>query len=235
MLSDAFSGRQMFYVPHTLNPDAATSMFQELRFIRSQSRNLLRRYNTFSLSKAFQIIAERAKDGDLINGGHIDFPTVRKNIARKAKMITLMREPAARCRSEYEYCRDGYLKRGHFQRIDSGARQKAAAKYCFDGFLDYLLDRRECLGNVAASYLGWDGEEDLDTFHKDNLFHSGVLEKVEQFENGLSEKMGRTVRMPRNNISQPALDCDITIAQRRKIENIYPRDFELYEWQLARC
>lgn len=235
MLSDAFSERQMFYMPHTLNPDASTSIFQEMRFLRSQSRNLFRLYKTLSLRKAFKIIAERAKDGDLINGGHIDFPTVRKNISRKAKMITLMREPATRCRSEYEYCRDGYLKRGHLQRFDSGARHKAAAKYSFDGFLDYLDERRDTLGNVAANYMGWDGEEDLDTFHANNVFHSGVLEKVGQFQQGLSEKMGRCVQMPRKNFNRSGTEAEISHAQRRKIEKIYPRDFQLYEWQLARC
>jgi hypothetical protein len=235
MLSDAFSGRQMFYMPHTLNPDTATSIFQELRFIRSRSRNLFRLYKTLSLRKAFQIIAERAHDGDLINGGHIDFPTVKKNISRKAKMITLMREPAARCRSEYEYCRDGYLKRGHLQRFDSGARHKAAAEYSFDGFLDYLNDRRDHLGDVATHYIGWDGAEDLETFHEANVFHSGVLEEVERFEDGLSEKMGRTVRMPRNNFGQSECEVEVTREQRSKIENIYPRDFQLYEWQRARC
>ena len=90
--------------------------------------------------KAFEIIASNASDGDLINGGHIDFPSVRKSIQRKSKIITLLREPAARCRSEYEYCRNAYLRSNPLRRIDSSARNKAAGKYNFDGFLDFLLD-----------------------------------------------------------------------------------------------
>ena len=71
MLNVAFAARRTFYMPHTLNLDAAISRFQEARFARTRWRNLLKRYHTFSLQKAFDIIASRASDGDLINGGHI--------------------------------------------------------------------------------------------------------------------------------------------------------------------
>ena len=233
MLSDAFTGRRTFYMPHTLNPDAATSLFQEIRFLRTRARNLFRRYRTTSLRKAFQIIAERASDGDLINGGHIDFPSVRQNIPRKAKMITLMREPALRCRSEYDYCRNGYFRSGQLRRFDSGARHKAAARYDFDGYLDYLHEHRACFGNVAANYIGWNGREDLGSFYGRNVFHAGVLEEIERFEAGLSEKMRRRVRMPRINGALTAEHPDVTRAQRHKIETIHPQDFQLYEWQLT--
>jgi len=233
MLNEAFAGRQTFYMPHTLNLDAAISRFQEARFARTRSRNLMKRYRTFSLEKAFEIIASRASDGDLINGGHIDFPSVRKNIGRKAKIITLLREPAARCRSEYEYCRNAYLKSGHLRRIDISARCKAAAKYSFDGFLDFLLDWREGYGNVAANYVGWDGEQDLQAFHEENVFHSGALEESERFEHGLSEKMEMHVRMPHENNGQNDESYEITRAQKAKIETIYPRDYQLHEWQLG--
>ena len=233
MLNEAFAGRQTFYVPHTLNLDAAISRFQEARFARTRSRNLMKRYRTFSLEKAFEIIASRAANGDLINGGHIDFPSVRNNIRRKAKIITLLREPAARCRSEYEYCRNAYLKSSHLRRIDISARCKAAAKYSFDGFLDFLLEWREGYGNVASNFVGWDGEQDLQAFHEENVFHSGALEESEKFENGLSEKMRLHVRMPHDNYGQSDESYVITRAQKAKIEAIYPRDYQLHEWQLG--
>lgn len=233
MLDVAFTGRQTFYIPHTLNLDAAISRFQEARFARTRSRNLMKRYHTFSLKRAFEIIASRASNGDLINGGHIDFPSVRKNVRRKAKIITLLREPAARCRSEYEYCRNSYLKSSALRRIDISARCKAAAKYSFDGFLDFLLDWRESYGNVAANFLGWDGEQDLDAFHEENVFHSGALEQSRKFERGLSEKMRMNVRMPHDNNGLNEESYLITRAQQMKIENIYPRDFQLHEWQLG--
>ncbi|MEE8439625.1 MAG: sulfotransferase family 2 domain-containing protein [Micropepsaceae bacterium] len=233
MLNVAFAARRTFYMPHTLNLDAAISRFQEARFARTRSRNLLKRYHTFSLKKAFEIIASRASDGDLINGGHIDFPSVRKSIRRKSKIITLLREPAARCRSEYEYCRNSYLRSSHLRRIDTSARCKAAGKYSFDGFLDFLLDWREGYGDVAASYMGWDGDQDLGAFHEENVFHSGTLEQSQKFENGLSEKMNMRIRMPHDNTGVSEERFTITRAQQEKIEHIYPRDFQLYEWQLA--
>jgi hypothetical protein len=233
MLSVAFATRRTFYIPHTLNLDAAISRFQEARFARTRSRNLLKRYHTFSLKKAFEIIASNASDGDLINGGHIDFPSVRKSIQRKSKIITLLREPAARCRSEYEYCRNAYLRSNPLRRIDSSARNKAAGKYNFDGFLDFLLDWREGYSDVASNYLGWDGKQDLNAFHAENVFHSGALEQSQKFERGLSEKMNMPMRMPHDNTGVSEERFTITRAQQEKIEKIYPRDFQLYEWQLA--
>ena len=233
MLNVAFAARRTFYMPHTLNLDAAISRFQEARFARTRSRNLLKRYHTFSLQKAFDIIASRASDGDLINGGHIDFPSVRKSIRRKSKIITLLREPALRCRSEYEYCRNSYLRSSHLRRIDSSARCKAAGKYSFDGFLNFLLDWREGYGDIAANYMGWDSQQDLDAFHAENVFHSGALEQSKKFENGLSEKMNMRIRMPHDNAGENENHFAITRSQQEKIEKIYPRDFQLYEWQLA--
>jgi hypothetical protein len=233
MLNVAFAARRTFYMPHTLNLDAAISRFQEARFARTRWRNLLKRYHTCSLQKAFDIIASRASDGDLINGGHIDFPSVRKSIRRKSKIITLLREPTSRCRSEYEYCRNSYLRSSHLRRIDSSARCKAAGKYSFDGFLDFLLDWREGYGDVAANYMGWDGQQDLNEFHAENVFHSGTLEQSKKFENGLSEKMNMRIRLPHDNTGKNENHFAITRSQQEKIEKIYPRDFQLYEWQLA--
>nr|TFG54043.1 MAG: hypothetical protein E4H34_03020 [Hyphomicrobiales bacterium] len=233
MLNVAFAARQTFYMPHTLNLDAAISRFQEARFARTRTQKLMSRYHTFSLQKAFEIIASRAADGDLINGGHIDFPSVQKNMGRKSKIITLLREPATRCRSEYEYCRNAYQKSNPLRRIDTSARCKAAGKYSFDGFLDFLLDWRENYGNVAANYLGWYGHQDLTAFHAENVFHSGALEQSKKFEKKLSEKMSVHISMPHDNTGQNEEKYAFDRAQRKKIEEIYPRDFQLYEWQLA--
>lgn len=232
LLEAAFAGRQTFYVPHTLNLDRHVSTFQELRFLRSRARHLLARYGTPSIRKAFRIIAERARDGDLINGGHIDFPSVKRHLPRDARLITVFREPAARAASEYHWCRQGYLRVGPFRRLDSSARHKAAGKYSFDGFLDFLLENRDSYGNLAARYVGWDGEAPLNRFFDEHVFHAGVLEKSESFERGLAEKMGVHVQFPHRNGGEEQARA-ITREQRRKIEQIYPRDFELYEWQLA--
>jgi hypothetical protein len=234
LLESAFRGRQTFYVPHTLNIDGGISKFQELRFLRSRARHLLSRYRTASISKAFDIISESASDGDLIHGGHIDFPSVQEHLNRKAKLITIFREPAARCRSEYNWCHRQYLDSNLLKRFDSSVRHKAAGKYSFDGYLDFLIDHSERYDNIAARYIGWDGETALGAFFDDYVFHSGVVENSDAFERGLSEKMGVNVAFPRHNEAGKC-ETGVTAAQRSKIEQIYPLDYRLYEWKLAQA
>ena len=234
LLEAAFRGRQTFYVPHTLNIDGGISKFQELRFLRSRARHLLLRYGTPSIRRAFDIISESAEDGDLIHGGHIDFPSVQEHLGRKAKLITIFREPAARCRSEYEWMHRQYLDSGLLKRFDSGARHKAAGRYSFDGYLDFLLEHKERYDNIAARYIGWDGEAELRAFFAEHVFHSGVLDDSDAFERGLSEKMGVHVAFPRHNEAGRG-GAQLTAEQRRKIEQIYPLDYELYEWRRAQA
>lgn len=234
MLDAAFAGRRIFYVPHTLNLDAPDSFFQRFRFLRSRASNLATRYRTISVRKAFDIIAMRAADGDLLQGGHVDFDSVRKSIRRNVKMITMFREPAARCRSEYEYCRASYGSRSALARIDSSIRYKMAAKYDFDGYLDFLLDRKKDYGDIGARYVGWNGNEKLEHFFGKFVFHAGVTEHGAAFARGLSDKMGLPVALPHWNGGDAAKKTPATAAQRKKIERLYPRDMALYEWQLAR-
>ena len=233
IVNAAFRDRRTFYLPHTLNLDASTSSFQDLRFVRTRARNLLMRYRTTSILRTYELISNWAADGDLLAGGHIDFHSVREHIGRKVKMITIFREPGGRVRSEYNYSRQGYLARGLFRRFDSGMRHKAAGKYDFDGFLDFLLDNRALYGDVAARYVGWDGQENLGEFFARHVFHSGVLERSEAFEQGLSEKMGFKLSFPHENRAKKTYDSGMTAAQQSKVEQIYARDFALYEWQLV--
>jgi hypothetical protein len=234
LLESAFRGRQIFYVPHTLNIDGGFSTFQELRFLRSRARHLVLRYGTPSIRRAFRIISQSAEDGDLIHGGHIDFPSVQEHLGRKAKLITIFREPAARCRSEYNWCHRQYLDSNLLKRVDSSARHKAAGRYSFDGYLDFLLEHSERYDNIAARYVGWDGEKDLSSFFDEHVFHSGVLDDRDAFERGLSQKMGVDLVFPRHNGAEHG-ETAVTLEQRGKIERIYPRDYELYEWRRAQA
>jgi hypothetical protein len=203
-----------------------------LRFVRSRGRHLFAHYGTLSIRKAFAAIAQTARDGDLLLGGHIDFPSVRTHLPRKAKLITVFREPAQRCRSEYQWCRERYLSGGALRRFDSSFRHKAAGKYSFDGYLDFLLEHRDRYADIAARFIGWDGE-DLDQFFRDNVFHSGLLEDGGTFERGLTEKMGVPTALAHHNAGDGATQDGITCRQRAKIEQIYARDYRLYEWHLG--
>lgn len=228
-LAATFADRRIFYLPDTLDPDSQVSRLHRLRFYRSRFRNLFRHYRTFAIADAFGCISRDAKPGDLVMGGHIDFATVAREIARPLQIITLLREPLARARSEYDYMRRGYLKKPPLSRFDASVLHKAAGRYDFDSYLDYLLAHRAVYGDVACRYLGWNGDEDLARFFAANVFHCGVLERSAEFEQGLSEKLGLAFALPHENrvaVERPTL----TRAQGARLEAVYPRDCELYDW-----
>jgi hypothetical protein len=59
-----------------------------------------------------------------------------------------------------------------------------------------------------------------------------VLERSDDFARGLSEKLGRPFSLPHEN-REPAARPPFTSTQRTRLEAIYPRDIELYEWVLS--
>ena len=232
ILKCAFSDRTIFHLPHTLSLEGELSCAQALRFRRSQTQSLFRHYRTFDIAKACARIDRWALDGDLILGGHIDFSFVRSCIPRPMKIITLFREPGARCRSEYDYCRAGYRGKSAISRFDSTIKHRMAARYSFDGYLDFLFDHASSYGNLAARYVGWDGEERLNQFFDRAVFHSGVLERSDVFARDLAVKMRMPLEFPHENpTGTPAIE--LNAVQRAKIERLYERDFMLYEWQLT--
>src|SRR5262249_30301664 len=233
-LDSVFAQARKFYLPHTLDLDGACSRFQSLRFIRTQSRNLFKHYGTLCLHRAFEIISENARSGDLIDGGHLDFPSVRLNLRKQVKLITLFREPGVRVHSEYHYFRETHLKRNALTRFDAGLRPKIAAKYSFDGYLDFLLERRAVYGDLAARYVGWDGAQRLSAYFDDNVFHAGLLEEQGAFAQGLCAKLGMEISFPHRNVTAARPKELLTNHQRQKVAEIFPRDLALYEWQRER-
>ena len=228
-LAQSFSEARIFYFPNTLDPDSSVSPLQRLRFWRARYQNLFRRYRTFSLGAVSSHIRRHAKPGDLVMGGHVDFRTAKMEIARPLKMITLLREPLSRARSEYDYMRRAYSRKSRLNRFDSSVLHKAAGRYDFDSYLDYLWEHRHIYGNIACQYLGWNGEDDLAHFSAQNVFHCGVLERSSEFARGLSERLGRPFILPHEN-RESAVRPPLTTSQHAKLEQIYVRDLELHEW-----
>ena len=228
-LAEAFAGRRIFYLPNTLDPDSLVSPLQKLRFLRARFQNLQRHYRTGSMRSLWTRINRDAEAGDLLMGGHADFRTVRAHIAQPLKIITLLREPLARARSEYDYMRRGQLRKTPLRRFDSSVLHKAAGRYDFDSYLDYLFDRRAIYGDIACQYLDWNGSEEISEYFARHVFHCGVLERSADFASGLAEKLGRPFSLPHEN-REPAQRPDITASQRAKLEQIYQRDIGLYEW-----
>ena len=228
-LADTFAERRIFYLPNTLDPDSLVSPLQKLRFLRARFQNLHRHYRTVSMRSIWARINRDAAPGDLLMGGHADFRTVRAHITQRLKIITLLREPLTRARSEYDYMRRGQLRKPPLRRFDSSVLHKAAGRYDFDSYLDYLFDRRAIYGDIACQYLGWDRSEEISEYFARHIFHCGVLERSVEFAEGLAEKLGRPFIFPHEN-REPAQRPEITAAQRAKIECIYARDLVLYDW-----
>jgi hypothetical protein len=232
-LSAAFADRRTFFLPDTLNLDGRYSVFQDWRFRRARRRTLRLHYGDPRLETALARINAEARPGDLIAGAHFDYPFARAAIAAPARIITLLRHPVDRCVSEYNYARAGYLRRDIFRRIDSKTQPKIAARYSLTGYLDYLLERREAYGDLAARLLGWDGAQPPAAYFAGHVFHAGVLEEAAAFAFGLSEKLSRRIELPWDNSTLVREASGADAEARRRIEQLYPRDFELYEHQRA--
>ena len=232
-LESAYPLTRSFYLPNTLDLDGQLSRLQRVRFRRAQLRNLLRGYGTLSVDGALRVINRHAMPGDLLSGGHIDFRSVFRCLTRELKIITILRNPYDRCRSDYYYGRRNYLRKSALARFDSGAIQRVAASRGFESFLDFLLDHRHIYGDIAATYLGLAPWCDIRKFFGRHVFHAGVLERCEHFAQVLGEKMGAQVDFPHLNDSGSAHHVPLPASAKRKIERLYPRDFEVYEYLLA--
>jgi hypothetical protein len=194
---------------------------------------LRRCYHTSDIALVYKAIEKDASDGDLIAGGHIDFSSVRQNVGRNLKMIVMLRDPAERSRSEYNYCRQAYFRKQAMSRFDATIMHKTAGRCDFATYLDFMLDHAPAYANLAARYIGWDGNEDLSCLFARDVFHSGVLERSDIFARALVEKLHRPVSFPHDNRTGKIRAHHFTSAQRRKVEQLYPLDFALYAWQLA--
>lgn len=228
-LQAAFAGRRIFYVPNTLDPDSRVSRLQRLRFLRSRYQNLSRHYGSISMHDVWRRIGRHAKPGDLLMGGHVDFCTASAQLRRPLKIITLLREPVARARSEYDYMRRGYARKTWANWFDASVLHKRAGRLDFDSYLDFLFAHRAIYGDIASQYLGWNGKDDLSEFFARNVFQCGVLERSEDFARALSAKLGRAFALPIENRATGE-HPEVTPRQRALLEQIYARDTVLYDW-----
>lgn len=232
-LARTLAGRKNFYVPNTLELDGRLSRLQHLRFRRSQARNLMAHYKTRSLGHALRHIDRESTPGDLLIGGHADFRTLSHHLSTPLKIVTILRNPSDRCRSEYHYSRCNFLRKSPLTRIDSGVLPRMAAKSDFESYIDFLFDHREIYGNIATAYLGLQPWDEIGRFFQRHIFHAGVLEENAVFSRVLGEKLGAEIQFPHLNVSGSSEHVAIGTRTRRKIELLYARDFEIYEFLLG--
>jgi len=152
IVAEALPDRTRFYLPDTLRREARISRWQAFRLWRSQAQNLSKHWGVLSLDKALAKIDAAAAPGDLLIGGHFDQPTVAAGLSRPVRSIVLLRDPADRARSDYNYARQGFLKKKPWQRFDAHLTAQAAGRYGFEGFLDYQLSIPRCSPTWPAPF-----------------------------------------------------------------------------------
>ena len=131
-------------------------------------------------------------------------------------MIVMFRDPTGRSRSEYNYYRQAFFRKQAMSRFDATIMHKTAGRCDFDAYLDFMLDHTPAYANLAARYIGWDGNEDLSRLFARDVFHSGVLERSDVFARTLVEKLHRPVSFPHDNRTGKNRVPHVTSAQRRK-------------------
>ena len=145
-------------------------------------------------------------------------------------MISVVRNPGARALSEYNYARNGHRKKWLFQRFDAGLVAKAAHKYNFEGYLDFLREHKNVYGNIACKFLGIEDTRNIATHFAAHVFHIGRLEDLGSFVQGLRAKTGTPVNFPHLNKTASKAATSFGSSESRKLEDLYAQDFELYHW-----
>lgn len=230
IVAEAFPDRPTFYLPDTLRREALISRWQAFRLWRSQAQNLNRHWKVLSLDAALAKIDAAAGPGDLLIGGHFDQPTVQSGLRLPVRSIVLLRDPAERARSDYNYARQGFLKKKPWQRFDAHLTAQAAGRYGFEGFLDYQLEHPRVFGDLACAYVGWLPGEPIEAVLP-TIWCWGVLEQADAFADRMSRLAGRRLTLGQTNVTRTVEQLGISVAERRKVERLYARDLELY----ARC
>ena len=230
MIAEAFPDRTTFYLPDTMRREALISRWQAFRLWRSQTQNLQKHWKVLSLEAALAKIDAAAQSGDLVMGGHFDQPAVQSGLHRPVRSIVLLRDPAERARSDYNYARQGYLKKKPWQRFDAHLTAQIAGRYSFEGFLDYQLEHPQVFGDLACAFVGWLPGEPLQSVLP-TIWCWGVLEQADAFARRIGDLAGRPATLRQRNATQRVEQLDISVAERRRIDRLYARDQELY----ARC
>lgn len=229
IVAQAFPAARTFMLPNTLDIEGSISALQQLRHIRHAARINYRWHRLLRLAHVFERINTHAVPGDVLTGGHIDFDTCRNALVRPAKFITLVRNPVDRSLSEYAYARAGHGRKHSLAKWDASLVAKAAGRYSFEGYLDFLTDHRAAFGDIACRYVGLKAGDDIAAHFAAHAYHFGTLDNLPAFARGLGAKAGRMVEERHLNPTTAAR-INLTPAERRKIERLYAGDFVLYDW-----
>lgn len=221
-------------LPHSFFGDWRVGALDRIRFVRQEKRTLMRRHRTLSLDKALRRIDEESRDGDIVGGGHVSLATFSR-LKTPVKVITLLRDPAARLLSEYNYSHNQYHKRFILNRIDTSFSKKMASKHDLDRYVSIMLEHKDQIGNIACQLLDIQEASQIRDRLSDDLFHFGILEDMADFVDRLSQKCGRPLSAVERNVTRRRAAESIDKDTLAKIERLNDLDFELYEQARAMC
>lgn len=230
IVADAFPNARAFSLPNTLDIEGSISALQHLRHIRHTARVNYRAHRRLRLARVFDRINAESNGGDIVTGGHVDFETCRRKLTRPLKFVNVVRHPVDRSLSEYAYARAGFMRKNGLAKLDASLVAKAAGRYSFEGYLDFLADHRAAFGDIACRYVGLRPGDDIAAHFAAFAFHFGTVDNITPFARTLAAKTGHAVREQHLNQTTAPARFRLGAAERRKIENLYAGDFALYEW-----
>jgi len=228
LVHQAFPQARKHIVPNTVSLDGCLSPFQRVRHARHTLRHNFANHRRITTSQVFKLIDASIAPGDLITGGHIDFATCRANVRAPLKFATLVRDPAMRVLSEYNYARYGHQRKTFLAKLDAGIAARAAGTYSFEGFLSFLLERRDVYGDIACRYTGIAQDTDIANHMRTYAGFAATVEDLPRFAAALKDATGVDVSVGHLNKTPKRQSTSFSHAARRMIENLYARDFALH-------
>lgn len=228
MVSSALGDAHLFTLPDESKLSFGRNLDEVIRHALTRYKRLLLPYRTWSYAKALKVIGEQAKPGDIVSG-HVSVDTVEIP-GWKIEPITLIRDPYDRFLSYYNYSRVGYEKLDLVNRAVRRNHVKVAGTQGFDGFVDFMWERRAEVGNSATKMItGSASCQDPFAFVIDHYFHFGALERLDQFAKGLSHKLCIDAKETHANCTNRRAVSDFSAHARAKVEEMFDKDLELHE------
>lgn len=208
--------------------DLGNSFLEDFRRVRRTKKRLWKLFKTTSYPHAWDLLNERANEGDIVSGHFMYGSPVLPDW--DLKYITMVREPIMRLYSEYRYCRQSYFQRPAWRRSYLAARLKVAGTGEFRDYVKYLASHGNRFANPFIGYVTG-GQDVIDPYQflRERYFHYGTVERMDDYIAGLSEKLGRHIDPVWTNKTEKSGAIDAEEYDRDEIAMLLGRDLELYQ------
>ena len=207
--------------------DGQYSIIERIRAFRKERRRLWKNYRTFSPKAAWKKIENLARPGDIVSG-HFSIDEVALGDF-DLRRVTIVRHPASRLLSSYNYSRLGFSKRNFIQKSYHSGRLHAAGKYSFEGYLSFLKEQEGYYGNYACHYVIGDSPvNDKIGFMQEKYFAFGTVEKLNRFCECFENKTGAKTSPAMKNVTEQKTRQELSAKEVALVEELCAEDLELY-------